>query len=194
MNKHDKIKMSILGVIAASVLICGKLKERKDTEKFNYKEIEISIPLGCKNLMELCKTEYEMSQLMSNVFWKLRHMDTTSNPKYYTSELKNENSAMVDEIDEDLSEMDKYFEGNKKEIKRIPTHNEVRKFILYMSRNMKNIDNLKRSLEQLKNEETSSNYNKEYVKAVSLTVRICKKYLRFCYDILKIMDIYLIKE
>lgn len=195
-NKKDKIEIAAAAIATAAIVIYGKMKQRSQLKSLNYQKVEVEIPFGCKNLKDLCWLESELSRLTNDFFWKIRHMNWTSNESkkdeddyHYDEEDKEDNKEIVKEMQEELDYLKTYVKD--KITKRVPSPREVKNFMLYATKTVKKLDNLKNSVKELEKEKDDKGYNAEYRKAVNITLAVCRQYLKVYSQIIKIMDKYL---
>lgn len=196
-NKKDKIEIAVAAIATAAIVIYGKMKQRSQLKSLNYQKVEVEIPFGCKNLKDLCGLESELSRLTNDFFWKLRHMNWTSNESekdeddyHYDEEDKEDNKEIVKEMQDELDYMKTYIKD--KVTVKVPSPREVKNFMLYATKTVKNLGNLEKSVKELEKEKKNdSGYNAEYRKAAGITLTVCRQYLKVYLQIIKIMDKYL---
>ena len=181
MGKDNKTSVGISTVIKA---VYEKMKQRSRNKNFNYQKIEIELPFGCNSLRVLCIIESEFSKTINETLVKLKSMKQSSKESG-----NEENKKILEGIQEETDYMTEILIDNV--IKVTPSLKEVKSFMLYATRSVNNISRLERSMKDLEKEKNGKDYNNEYVKAIKLTLILCKDYFRVYTKMISIMDKYL---
>lgn len=121
--------------------------------------------------------------------WTSNESKKDEDDYHYDEEDKEDNKEIVKEMQEELDYLKTYVKD--KITKRVPSPREVKNFMLYATKTVKKLDNLKNSVKELEKEKDDKGYNAEYRKAVNITLAVCRQYLKVYSQIIKIMDKYL---
>lgn len=193
MNKKDKEGMIFSAVTLAIFGIIGVVKKIKENKDIHYKEIEISIPFGCKDLNSLHLLLHDASEKVDSSLYILKNSTSIKTEKpneddyYYDQDSKEENIDNLEEVEGKLKSLRSKMKDESQKI--TPSKSEVSKFVKVIESEYRLINNLNRTIKELDNNLSDiKNYNSEYVK-ISRTVRdICKEYLKVYTASLSILN------
>ena len=193
MNKKDKEGMIFSAVTLAIFGIIGVVKKIKENKDLQYKEIEISIPFGCRDLRGLSSLLHDASEKIDSSLYILKNSTSIKTEKpndddyYYDQDSKEENIDNLEEVEGKLKNLRIKMKDENHRI--IPSKSEVSKFVKVVESEYRLINNLNRTIKELdSNLSDIKNYNSEYVK-ISKTVRdICKEYLKVYTASLSILN------
>lgn len=180
----SKVNKSLIGISTAIKTVYEKMKQRSKNKNFNYQKIEVELPFGCNSLRVLCIIESEFSKAINETLVKLKSMKQSSKESG-----NEENKKILEGIQEETDYMAEFLIDEVTKV--TPSLKEVKSFMLYATRSVKNISSLERSMKDLEKEKNSKDYNSEYKKAIKLTLILCKDYFKVYTKMMSIMDKYL---
>ena len=193
MNKKDKEGMIFSAVTLAIFGIIGVVKKIKENKDLQYKEIEISIPFGYRDLRGLSSLLHDASEKVDSSLYILKNSTSIKTEKpndddyYYDQDSKEENIDNLEEVEGKLKNLRSKMKDENHRI--IPSKSEVSKFVKVVESEYRLINNLDRTIKELDNNLSDiKHYNSEYIK-ISKTVRdICKEYLKVYTASLSILN------